>query len=143
MKASKQVNGPGSMMNALSWAERCLGKILAGGGTGSLVVVSYDGPTDEMRGKFHAMIGDLSKQHRFLRGFDMGERIKDRDDSWKAFLISAAVCDRFVPGYNGGMISVRPSSENLPKKTYCDAIEAAYAVGAEMGTVWSEPEANK
>ena len=138
MKASKQVNGPGGMKNALSWAERCLGKILAGGGTGSLVVVSYDGPTDEMRGKFHAMIDDIAKHARHFRGCDMGEKVSHRRDSWKAVLVSAATQDRFVPGYNGGLISVRPSSETLSKRAYCDAIEAAYAIGAELGVVWKE-----
>lgn len=143
MKASKQVNGPGSMKNALSWAERCLGKILAGGGTGSLVVVSYDGPTDEMRGKLHAMAGDLARQARYFRGADMGEKISHREDSWKAVAVSAAAGDRFVPGYNGGLISVRPSSENLSQKKYSIAIEALYQIGAEIGVVWSEPEANQ
>lgn len=138
MKATKQVDAPGSMRNALAWAEDCFGRIIAGGGSGQLIVVSYDGPTDEMRGKFHAMIDDIARHARYFRGCDMGEKLSHRRDSWKAVLVSAAVQDRFVPGYNGGLISVRPSSENLSKKTYCAAIEAAYALGAELGVVWKD-----
>lgn len=143
MKARKEVHGPGGMRIAVKWAEECLGRIIAGGGTGRLIVESFDGPTDEMRGKLHAMVGDIAKHARHYRGADMGEKQRDREDSWKAVLVSAAVQDRFVPGYNGGLISVRPSSENLRKAQYCDAIEAAYALGAELGVVWSEPELTK
>lgn len=138
VKAQKVVNGPGSMRNALAWAQECLGRILAGGGCGELVVVSSDGPTDEMRGKLHAMIDDIARHARYFRGCDMGEKITHRRESWKAVLVSAAVQDRFVPGYHGGLISVRPSSEKLSKRAYCDAIEAAYQIGAELGVVWSD-----
>lgn len=140
MKASKEIHGPGSMRNALAWATECLGRIVAGGKAGRIVVESYDGPTDEMRGKLHAMAHDLAEQVRYFRGCDMGEKVSHRAASWKAVLVSAAVADRFVPGYHGGLISVRPSSENLGKRAYCDAIEAAYQIGAEQGVVWSEPK---
>jgi hypothetical protein len=139
MKAAKNVNGPGSMKNAVRWAEECLGRILASGNTGRLIVESFDGPTDEMRGKFHAMIHDIAKSQRYFRGCDMGEKITHRQEAWKAVLVSAAGSDRLVPGYNGGLITVRPSSENLSKAAYCDCIEAAYQIGAELGVKWSEP----
>jgi len=140
VKASKRVDGAGSMRNALLWAERCLGVILAGGGNGELIIKSSDGPTDDMRKKLHAMIGDIAdcESGRYFRGADMGATKRARFDSWKAVLVSAAVADRFVPGYNGGLISVRPSSENLRKKEYCDAIEAAYQIGAELKVTWSD-----
>ena len=139
MKAAKEIHGPGSLRNAVAWVAECLGRIIAGGGRGRVVVESYDGPTDEMRGKLHAMASDLAKQVRYFRGCDMGEKVSHRAASWKAVLVSAAVADRFVPGYHGGLISVRPSSENLSKRAYCDAIEAAYQIGAENGVVWSDP----
>jgi hypothetical protein len=93
-----------------------------------------------MRGKLHAMIDDIARHARYFRGADMGEKLGHRRDSWKAVLVSAAIQDRFVPGYNGGLISVRPSSETLSKRAYCDAIEAAYQLGAELGVTWSEDE---
>jgi len=139
MKASKNVSGPGSMRNALAWAEECLGRIIAGKQEGRLIVELFDGPTAVMRGKLHAMVDDIAKHARYYRGADMGANLQDRKDSWKAVCVSAATNDRFVPGYNGGLISVRPSSENLRKAQYCDAIEAAYQIGAELGVVWSDP----
>lgn len=138
MKASKNVSGPGSMKHALAWAQECLGRIIAGQQEGRLIVESFDGPTAAMRGKLHAMIDDIARHARYFRGSDMGERLGARRDSWKAVLVSAAVNDRFVPGYDGGLISVRPSSENLRKSEYCQAIEAAYALGAELGVAWSD-----
>ena len=138
MKARKEVMGNGGMRNALRWAEECLGRILATGSTGRLIVESFDGPTDEMRGKLHAMIGDLTKHSTTFRGATLGTSKGQVFDSWKAILVSAAMQDRFVPGYHGGLISVRPSSENLRKSQYCDAIEAAYQIGAELGVVWSD-----
>lgn len=140
MKASKEFHGHGSVSNALAWAAKCLARIIAGGKSGRIIVECYDGPNDDMRGKLHAMAHDLAEQVRYFRGCDMGEKVSHREASWKAVLVSAAVADRFVPGYNGGLISVRPSSENLSKRAYCDAIEAAYAIGAEMNVVWSDPK---
>ena len=140
MKARKEVFGPGGMRNAVRWAEECLSRIIAGGGSGRLVVESFDGPTDEMRGKLHAMIADLARHSQSFRGAPLGDTKGQVADSWKAILVSAAMQDRFVPGYHGGLISVRPSSENLRKSQYCDAIEAAYQIGAELGVVWSDPK---
>ena len=109
------------------------------GKTGRVIVEIHDGPTAEMRGKLHAMCDDLAEQVPTFKGAPMGDSHAERKRAWKAVCVSAAVADRFVPGYHGGLISVRPSSENLTKKQYCDAIEAAYAIGAESQVKWSVP----
>lgn len=140
MKATREFHGPGSIRANLAWLEECMGRIIAGGGSGRVSVEDDDGPNDEMRGKLHAMADDLAKQARYYRGCDMGAKVSHRRDSWKAVAVSAACEDRFVPGYNGGLISVRPSSERLSKAKYCVAIEALYQIGAELQVVWSEPE---
>lgn len=143
MKATKEVMGTGGARNAIAWATECLSRIIAGGGTGRLIVESFDGPTNEMRGKLHAMIGDLADHSDTFRGALLGSTKAQVFDAWKAVLVSAAVADRFVPGYNGGLISVRPSSERLLKAQYCDAIEAAYQIGAEIKVKWSDPRKAK
>jgi hypothetical protein len=138
MKATREVVSSRQVIQATEWVRECLGRIVAGGRTGRVVVISDDGPTAEMRGKLHAMAADLAKQVPTYKGASMGDTLTTRREAWKAVLVSAAVADRFVPGYHGGLISVRPSSETLTRAQYCDAIEAGNQVGAECGVVWSK-----
>ena len=133
MKASKEVSGPGSMRNALAWAQECLGRILASGKTGRVIIESHDGPTAEMRGKFHAMCGDIARQVKQYRGATMDL------ERWKAVCIGAAIDQEWLPAWGGGgVVPFRKSSEHLSKKQYCDCIEVAYAIGSHFGVVWSD-----
>ena len=140
MKDSKEIAGPGSKRHALEWAAECIGRVLARGGTCTLTLEDDDGPNKDMRGKLHAMISDIANQCKFFNGFDMGKKKVIRFESWKAVVVSVVAGDRMVPGYNGGWISIRPSTERASKRFYCDCIEAAYMIGAERKVVWSEPE---
>lgn len=140
MKESKEIAGHGSLRNALAWVDECVGRVLARGGTCTLTLEDDDGPNAEMRGKLHAMIDDIAKQCHDFNGFDMGKKKYIRAESWKAVVVSVVAGDRMVPGYNGGWISIRPSTERASKRFYCDCIEAAYMIGDARNVVWSEPE---
>lgn len=101
-----------------------------------VVTVEVDnGPTAKMRGKFHAMCGDVAKALPEWKGVRMTAA------HWKAAFIAAAIEQEWLPGIDGKPVPYRPSSENFSRKKYGDLITVAQAFGDEHQVEWSEKAA--
>lgn len=91
-----------------------------------------DGPTAKMRGKFHAMCGDVYRALPTWHGTKMSS------DKWKAVFIGAVEDQQWIPGVDGRGVPYRKSSENMSRKRYCDLIMTAQVFGDEHSVPWSE-----
>lgn len=91
-----------------------------------------DGPTAKMRGKFHAMCGDVARRLPEWRGCKMTA------DKWKAVFIGAVIDQEWLPGIDKGAVPYRKSSENFSRKKYCDLIQTAQVFGDEHLVEWSD-----
>lgn len=91
-----------------------------------------DGPTAKMRGKFHAMCGDVAKAIPVWNGTKMNL------DRWKAVFIGAVEAQEWLPGLDGRAVPYRKSSENFSRKKYGDLIMTAQVFGDEHSVPWSD-----
>lgn len=91
-----------------------------------------DGPTAKMRGKFHAMCGDVAK------ALPVWHSTKMSLDRWKAVFIGAVEQQEWIPGLDGRAVPYRKSSENMSRKKYCDLIMTAQVFGDEHSVQWSD-----
>jgi|TARA_R110000772_G_scaffold184649_1_gene295685 hypothetical protein len=99
----------------------------------------------EMKKKYHAMIGDISKQVTFYKGK------KYNTATWKTQLIEQFATEmremgkplthdsKTIPSLDGlREIIERPSSTDFKVKESSNFIEYLYATGAEFNVAWSE-----
>ena len=98
----------------------------------------------EQEEKYHAQIGDIAKQCKF-----MGQKFGRED--WKRMLIDAFArvkagegeplkgWGRIVPSLDGaGFVQLGIQSRDFTKSVASEFIEHLYFYGAENGVVWSE-----
>ena len=91
-----------------------------------------DGPTAKMRGKFHAMCGDIAEAMPPMYGE------KRTLEDWKSVFIGAVEKQRWLVGLDGALVPSRKSSENMSRKKYCDLIMTAQVFGDEHSVQWSD-----
>jgi hypothetical protein len=116
-----------------------------------VVTVREERKTRDQEKKYHAQIGDLAAQWRYL-GVEWDE------EDMKRILVNAfkedtktdpelAECWRemgeikAVPGLRGGLVILGDQTRRFPKKLASAFVEWLYALGAEVGVEWTEPEA--
>ena len=144
---------------AMKWIDAQSTKLLNGGYTPFLILgYGEDEPEKEdernsqQNAKFHAMIGDISKQAVFKTPV-LTVAMADYDvDAVKALLVrwfeqecaqlgdplrhgSRVVIDPFT----GEQITIRPSTTKFLKTESNNFIEWLYATGSSGGVKWSEP----
>jgi len=135
MKQSFIVHGLMGWRNASAIIGEIIGAAFAAGHQCEVILKTSDRPTDLMRGKFHAMCGDLAKQVPEYKGAKMDL------DRWKAVCIGTAIEQEWLPAWDGrGVVPFRKSSENMSKRQYCDCIEVAGMIGAHFNVVWTDPK---
>ena len=113
---------------------------------GNMVVISEPTKKRIQEEKYHAMIGDIAKQCKFM---DQG---RDLDD-WKRLLVDAfakVMRDAGAPIHHDGRVLPSLDFERVvqlgiqTKDFYvaeaAQFIEYLYAFGADRGVVWSEPK---
>ena len=111
---------------------------------GWMVIIQEQVKKREQEEKYHAMIGDIAKQCKFL------EQKLDKDD-WKRILIDAfgrvkaaegnplKGWGRIVPSLDGtGFVQLGVQSRGFSKSIASEFIEHLYAFGAENDVKWSE-----
>lgn len=116
---------------------------------GYVVEVKEQGKSREQEEKYHAMIGDIADQWRYLG-------MKWRPEHMKRILVDAFKIDtkdddelaecwrqmgdvQLAPGMRGGVVILGDQTRSFPKKLAIAFIEWLYALGAEHGVEWSEP----
>lgn len=135
MKQEFIVYGLKGWQNLFARIGEIVGPAFASGHHCELILKTSDKPTDLMRGKWHAMCGDLAKQVPEYKGAKMNLA------RWKAVCMAAAIEQEWLPAWDGnGVVPFRKSSENLTKRQYCDCIQIADVIGAHFQVVWSEPK---
>lgn len=124
----------------------------------SVVAITDDEPefqepkSDQLREKFHAMIGDIKKTGVIQIP---GRRIVMNDydnDQCKALLVMWFTNEvkgtdieipnpprHFLCPITGENITIRPSTTKWGKKLTCAFVEWLYATGAMANVTWSEP----
>lgn len=102
--------------------------------------------TREQEKKYHAQIGDIARQLKF-----MGQ--KENEETWKRLLIHAYAeikeaegdplpgYGRIVPSLSGrGVVQLGAQSRRFSIKHGSEFIEYLYAFGAENNVQWTEPK---
>jgi len=113
---------------------------------GHMVVISEPTKKRIQEEKYHAMIGDIAKQCKFM------DQRRDLDD-WKRLLVDAfakVMRDAGTPIHHDGRVLPSLDFERVvqlgiqTKDFYvaeaAQFIEYLYAFGADRGVVWSEPK---
>ena len=113
---------------------------------GWMVVLSEPVKKRIQEEKYHAMIGDISKQCEF-----MGEK-HDAED-WKRLTVdmfAAVMRDLGTPIHHDGrvmpsldhkrVVQLGIQTKDFYVKEAADFIEYLYAFGSEKGVIWSEPK---
>ena len=92
----------------------------------------------DQNAKFHAMLGDVSKQLQYMG--------KPRTPAqWKVLFISGyaiatGLGAEVVPGIEGEFLNIRESSAQMGVKRMASLIEYVMAYGSSNGIRWSAPE---
>ena len=93
----------------------------------------------EQNAKLHAMLGDISRQQKW-----MGQQLSI--DDWKRLLVDAWArqegrhAARVVPSLDGlGVVTLGAQTRSMGVREMASLIESIYAWGAERGVQWSEP----
>ena len=117
---------------------------------GFSVTVSEPRKSRDQEEKYHAQIGDIADQWHYLG-------IKWSREDMKRILVNGfkedtkndpdlAECWRSmgelkaVPGMRGGLLVLGDQTRRFPRRLASAFVEWLYALGAEQGVVWSEPE---
>jgi hypothetical protein len=114
---------------------------------GSLdITVARASKTRLQESRYHAMIGDISKQVDF-------DGIEYDTTTWKAQLIDQFQQEKLLLGEQLAkpgrtvmsldkqrIVQIRPSSTDFRKKEASDFIEYLFSFGAEMSVEWTDPE---
>ena len=113
------------------------------------VLFSQPVRNSEQNSRMHAMIGDIAKQYpihgKLIPAEDMKRvlvsafKIDTKDDAdlaqcWKAMGELAV-----LPGLRGEFVVLGDQTRRFPKKLVSAFIEWLYALGDELGIVWSDP----
>lgn len=90
----------------------------------------------EQNARFHAMLGDVSKQIKWpVNG---KERLLSIDE-WKCIFTAALVSEkRLAMGLNGDFVLLGERTRDMSIKKMTALIELIFAFGAERGVIWSE-----
>jgi hypothetical protein len=100
--------------------------------------------------KYHAQIGDIADQWLYLG-------VKWSRDDMKRILVNGFKEDtkddhelsecwramgelKAIPGMRGGLVVLGDQTRKFPKKLASAFVEWLYALGAEIGVEWTEPE---
>ncbi len=135
MKQSFVVYGLMGWRNVTAQLTALIGDAFAAGHSAEVIVKTSDKPTDLMRRKWHAMMGELAKQAPAYKGATMNL------ERWKAVVMGAVIEQEWLPAWDSnGVVPFRKSSENLTKKQYCDCIEVTYLIGAHFNVIWQGEE---
>jgi hypothetical protein len=118
---------------------------------GFWVTVSEPRKTRDQEAKYHAMLSDLAEQWTLHgRKWDLEsmkrlcidqfkrDTIRDPDfaDLWREL---GAI--EMAPSIDGsGVVALGTQSRRFPKKLAVGFIEWLYALGAEVGVIWTEPK---
>ncbi|OZI17947.1 recombination protein NinB [Bordetella genomosp. 7] len=93
----------------------------------------------EQNAKLHAMLGDISRQQKW-----MGQQLSI--DDWKRLLVDAWArqegghAARVVPSLDGqGVVTLGAQTRSMGVRGMASLIESIYAWGAENGVVFSDP----
>lgn len=93
----------------------------------------------EQNAKLHAMLGDISRQQKW-----MGQQLSI--DDWKRLMVDAWArqegghAARVVPSLDGqGVVTLGAQTRSMGVRDMASLIESIYAWGAEQGVQWSEP----
>lgn len=110
------------------------------------ITVARASKTRLQESRYHAMIGDISKQVDF-------DGTKYDPTTWKAQLIDQFQQEKLLLGEplatpgrtvmsldKQRIVQIRPSSTDFRKKEASDFIEYLFSFGAEMGICWTDPE---
>lgn len=130
------LNGPAIRRNAAKACEYAP--------EGYRVEIKPAGKTRDQEEKYHAMLGDIAKQHTF-----MGRHLDT--DSWKRLLVDAFAkvkraegdplpgMGEIVPSLDGaGIVQLGFQTRRFTKKQAAEFVEFLYAWGDENGISWSE-----
>lgn len=114
------------------------------------VLVREPRKSREQEEKYHAQINDLADQWLYLgvkwAAEDMKRivvhafRVDTNDDPDLGPCWRAMGEMRAVPGIRGGLLVLGDQTRRFPKKLASAFVEWLYALGAEVGVVWSEPK---
>lgn len=93
--------------------------------------------TDDQNRRFHAMVGDIAKQHTFA-----GKKITAI--KWKVLLVSGHATatnegSEIVPGLEGEFVNLRESTAEMSVGRGASLIDYTRAFGDSLGIEWSEP----
>lgn len=110
------------------------------------VTVARASKTRAQEARYHAMIGDISKQVEF-------EGLRYDTTIWKAQLIDQFQQEKLLMGEQLSkpgrtvmsldrqrIVQIRPSSTDFRKKEASDFIEYLFSFGAESNIEWTDPE---
>ena len=86
--------------------------------------------SDEQNRLMWAMLGDLSRGHRWR-----GEKLTPEE--WKDFFTAALKGQRAVPGYEGGFVVLGARTRNMTKTEMSDLIEFMHMFAAKEGFVFA------
>jgi hypothetical protein len=120
---------------------------------GTKVTFSDPGKTREQEEKYHAQIGDIARQWKFCERLWDAEDMKRlcidqfrRDTKDDATLTEAwkemGVIDMAPSIDKTGVVALGVQSRKFPKVLGSAFVEWLYALGAEVGVVWTEPKDN-
>jgi hypothetical protein len=119
-------------------------------GIGQRVVIEPVRKSREQEEKYHAMFGDLAKQwhpHGKQRDSETIKRLCV-DQFWRDTKDDAELGDywrgmgelEMLPSLDGsGVVAIGWQTRKFPKALASAFVEWLYALGAEVGVVWSEP----
>jgi hypothetical protein len=104
----------------------------------------------EQEKKYHAQIGDIADQWLYLgvkwNAEDMkrilvnGFKEETKNDTDLAECWRSMGELKAVPGMHGGLVVLGDQTRRFPKKLASAFVEWLYALGADVGVVWSESE---
>jgi hypothetical protein len=121
---------------AIAWVQQ---KVLTGLQTGKPVAVRLgrERRNLEQSAKFHAMLGDVSRQVEYMGKMRTAEQ-------WKVLFVSAHAIATgkgadMLPGLEGEFVNIRESTAQMSKKRIASLIEYVYAWSSDKGVRWSEP----
>jgi hypothetical protein len=114
------------------------------------VLVKEPVKSRDQEAKYHAQIGDIAAQWLYLgvkwtpeqmkrilvNGFK--EDTKDDPDLAECWRSMGEL--QAIPGMRGGLVVLGDQTRRFPKKLASAFVEWLYALGAEVGVVWTESE---